>query len=91
MRQRGIVKLGIKFGTSTEKNTSHSHQIKTTYSSDRLGSSLIDFGEPVVTGKYTPSIFKINIYTVNSYSTGTIDFSLIPVRVQQKKIKKPEQ
>lgn len=79
-----IVKLGIKFGASTEKNTSHSHQIKTTYSSDRLGSSLIDFGEPIVTSKNTVgSIFSINVYTLNSYSTGTIDFSLIPVRVQQ--------
>lgn len=79
-----IVKLGIKFGTSNEKNTSHSHQIKTTYSSDRLGSSLIDFGEPVVTGKYPINVFfAIDIYSLNSYSTGTIDFSLVPKRVQQ--------
>lgn len=77
-----IVKLGIKFGTSSEKNTSYTHQIKTTLSSDRLGHSLIDFGEPVVTGKFTGGKFKINYYILNSYSTGTIDFSLIPKRVQ---------
>ena len=27
--------------------------------------------------------FFIDIYTLNSYSTGTIDFSLTPKRVQQ--------
>ena len=78
-----IVKLGIKFGTSNERNTSHNYQIKTTFASDDLGMSDIDFGEPVVTGKYTFGRFFIDIYTLNSYSTGTIDFSLTPKRVQQ--------
>lgn len=36
-----------------------------------------------VTGKYTFGRFFIDIYTLNSYSTGTIDFSLTPKRVQQ--------
>jgi len=77
-----IVKLGIKFGTSSEKNTSYNYQIKTTYASDKLGSSDIDFGEPVVTSKFPTGRFFIDIYTLNSYSTGTIDFSLLPKRVQ---------
>ena len=80
----GDAKLGLKFGLSAEDSSNQTHQIETTLSSDDLGSSLIDFGEPVVVGKSPLSgwIFNINHYYLNSYSTGTIDFSLIPTRVQ---------
>lgn len=78
-----IAKLGLKFGISSEKNTSYNYQVKTTYSSDNLGDSDIDFGEPVVVAKSPIYPFNINLYSLNSYSTGTIDFSLTPKRVQQ--------
>jgi len=37
---------------------------------------------PIVIGKYTAGRFKVNIYTLNSYSTSTIDFSLVSKCVQ---------
>jgi|GEM_PF-1099627 len=78
-----IAKLGLKFGITSEKNNSQTHQVETTLSSDDLGSSIIDFGEPVVVAKSPIHPFNINLYSLNSYSTGTIDFSLTPKRVQQ--------
>lgn len=77
-----IVKIGLKFGVSIDKSTNYTYKIKTTYGSDQLGMSVIDFGEPVVTDKSNSGDFFIDTYGLNRYSTGIIDFNLMPKRVQ---------
>lgn len=72
-------KIGMKFGASAESTSTYTHKIESTLGADKLGDSVIDFGEPVVVNKST--LRGLTAYTYNTYSTASIKFGVSPKKV----------
>jgi len=71
----GIVKTLVKFGASQETTKTNSYNLKFTTTSNALGSSTVSF--------YNNAVNNISNQLVpRKYSTGSVEFSVIPIRVQ---------
>ena len=70
-----IIKVGVKWGVSKEVTKINTYNIKYTTMSNPLGSSLVSF--------YNNAVNKTNGALVpRTYTTGRVEFSVIPIRVQ---------
>jgi len=75
------MKIGFKFGASLEQNTSQSHSRTYTLDSDYLGETVVNFGDDIIVGQIDAPFVGL-LYVTRNYSTGLVNFSVEPVRVQ---------
>jgi hypothetical protein len=70
-----VVKSLVKFGASQETTKANSYNLKFTTTSNPLGSSTVSF--------YNNAVNNIsNQLAPRKYTTGSVEFSIIPIRVQ---------
>ena len=70
-----VVKTLVKFGASQETTNTNSYNLKFTTTSNALGSATVSF--------YNNAVNNIsNQLAPRKYSTGPVEFSVIPIRVQ---------
>jgi len=65
----GKVKIGLKFGGSTETSSSKTHTYTVQNVSDEFGDVLVEFGDNVVTGKSTAKFINGKLEVFNLYNT----------------------
>ncbi|MCL1679122.1 hypothetical protein M2T92_08820 [Elizabethkingia miricola] len=71
-----LKKMGLKFGSSLERNESSTVTYKVTKSSDQLGDVIINFADNVVTS------FNGSTFTKREYNSGLYTITVEPRRVQ---------
>lgn len=72
-----LKKIGLKFGSTLETNTTQTIQKTFTQGNDELGAVIINFADKIITGQETNGDYK-----VREYSTGEFKLTMEPVRVQ---------
>lgn len=72
-----VIKIGIKWGVSKEVTKTNTYNLKYTTMSNPLGSSLVSFYNNAVNKSPTTGALIPRTYT-----TGRVEFSVIPIRVQ---------
>ncbi|VXB28895.1 conserved exported hypothetical protein [Flavobacterium sp. 9R] len=72
-----IIKVGLKWGVSKEVTKTNTYNLEFTTSSNPLGSSIISFYNNAVNKNPTTGALIPRTYT-----TGRVEFSVIPIRVQ---------
>ena len=83
-----VVKIGGKYGASSEETHSSSKTKEWTESSDDLGMTVVHFGDNVIIDEFElvmnlPFIqIKDTIYRLRRYKTNECSFSLVPRKVQ---------
>ncbi|QHC85214.1 hypothetical protein AS589_10715 [Empedobacter brevis] len=87
-----IKKIGLKFGANLETTKTVTNQVTRTLASDELGEAIINFGDRVLIyqnrGVIEDPSFPLKDYrrgvpsNYRNYSTGYLDFNVIPLRVQ---------
>jgi hypothetical protein len=75
------VKVGMKFGMSSEVTMSSSITKSTTLTTDVLGEQIINFGDKVILGRLT-NPFLGSRWRIRDYDTGSVKFTFEPRRVQ---------
>jgi hypothetical protein len=72
-----VTKVGLKFGASFEETKTNSYSMKYTTQSDYLGDIVVPFYDNVVNKNSSTGVIA-----PRTYSTGTVEFELKPIRVQ---------
>ncbi|MCT3758586.1 hypothetical protein HZQ19_08280 [Elizabethkingia anophelis] len=71
-----LKKMGLKFGSSLERNESSTVTYKVTKSSDQLGDVIVNFADNAITS------FNGSIFTKREYNSGLYTITVEPRRVQ---------
>ena len=72
-----IIKVGLKWGVSKEVTKTNTYNLKFTTTSNPLGSSIVSFYDNAVNKSPTSGVL-----IPRAYSTGRVEFSIMPIRVQ---------
>lgn len=72
-----LKKIGLKFGSSLERNESSTVSYKVTKSSDQLGDVIVNFADKVITG-----FDGVSYFGRENYSSGQYTITVEPRRVQ---------
>ncbi|MGL5111239.1 MAG: hypothetical protein ACRC6O_01225, partial [Flavobacterium sp.] len=72
-----IIKVGTKWGITKEETKTNTYSMKYTTTSNPLGSSIVSFYDNAI--NKSPST---GLFIPRTYSTGRVEFSIMPIRVQ---------
>ncbi|MEE1899578.1 hypothetical protein V1389_14610 [Flavobacterium rakeshii] len=74
-------KVGMKFGASAKETNTRTISRVMTQGNDPLGSDIVEFGDDVIVGRRNAPFFG-SYWKIRSYSTGSVEFTFEPKRVQ---------
>ena len=72
-----ILKVGLKWGVTKEVTKTNTYNMEFTTTSNPLGSSIVSFYDNAINKNPTTGVF-----ISRTYSTGRVEFSIMPTRVQ---------
>ena len=73
----GTIKLGLGYGTSSERETTVEVTCNVNDASDFLGSAKIEYIDPII--KSSSEQNGVQGYIVNGITTGTVDMMVLPM------------
>ena len=76
-----LVKLGLKFGTTSKRTDNTTFTVTTQTTDKALGDVLIYFGHPVITFIPSPCPNCIMFYELKDYDNGMYQITLAPLKM----------